>query len=123
MLDPHPGGAGTLRAGPGTGVGDQDRCSRRVTLRRHRSLRKLLRDRGQLSHFWKAHRLDMVRYSEDCAAFMDTNEPLINYLDVSTERCGVLSPETTLMRKAGPQHPKASPQALSCSQSTSQAVS
>uniref|UniRef100_A0A8C6JUE9 cathepsin E n=1 Tax=Melopsittacus undulatus TaxID=13146 RepID=A0A8C6JUE9_MELUD len=53
-----------------------------VTLRRQRSLRKLLRDRGQLSHFWKAHRLDMVQYSEDCAAFMDTNEPLINYLDM-----------------------------------------
>ncbi|KQL51984.1 cathepsin E-like protein [Amazona aestiva] len=55
---------------------------KRVTLRRHRSLRKLLRDRGQLSHFWKAHRLDMVQYSEDCAAFTDTNEPLINYLDM-----------------------------------------
>ncbi|XP_030329284.1 cathepsin E [Strigops habroptila] len=55
---------------------------KRVTLRRHRSLRKLLRDRGQLSHFWKAHRLDMVQYSEDCSASMDTNEPLINYLDM-----------------------------------------
>lgn len=55
---------------------------KRVTLKRHRSLRKLLRERGQLSHFWKAHRLDMVQYSEDCAAFMDTNEPLINYLDM-----------------------------------------
>uniref|UniRef100_A0A8B9FEQ7 cathepsin E n=1 Tax=Amazona collaria TaxID=241587 RepID=A0A8B9FEQ7_9PSIT len=82
MLDLHPSGAGAPRAGTGTGVGDQDHCSRRVTLRRHRSLRKLLRDRGQLSHFWKAHRLDMVQYSEDCAAFMDTNEPLINYLDM-----------------------------------------
>ncbi|XP_010011005.1 PREDICTED: cathepsin E, partial [Nestor notabilis] len=49
---------------------------------RARSLRKLLRDRGQLSHFWKAHRLDMVQYSEDCSAFTDTNEPLINYLDM-----------------------------------------
>ncbi|NWQ83669.1 CATE protein, partial [Columbina picui] len=56
---------------------------RRVTLTRHRSLRKALRDRGQLSHFWKAHRLDMVQYSEDCAAFTEDSEPLINYLDVS----------------------------------------
>ncbi|NXW40166.1 CATE protein, partial [Nyctiprogne leucopyga] len=55
---------------------------KRVTLRRHRSLRKLLRERGQLSHFWKAHRLDMIQYSQDCAAFTDTNEPLINYLDM-----------------------------------------
>ncbi|NXC74447.1 CATE protein, partial [Anhinga anhinga] len=54
----------------------------RVTLTRHRSLRKSLRDRGQLSHFWKAHKLDMVQYSEDCNAFIDANEPLINYLDM-----------------------------------------
>uniref|UniRef100_A0A8C8BAV4 cathepsin E n=1 Tax=Otus sunia TaxID=257818 RepID=A0A8C8BAV4_9STRI len=56
--------------------------SPRVTLVRHRSLRKMLRDRGQLSHFWKAHGLDMVQYSEDCAAFTEANEPLINYLDM-----------------------------------------
>ncbi|XP_009705415.1 PREDICTED: cathepsin E [Cariama cristata] len=42
----------------------------------------LKRDRGQLSHFWKAHKLDMVRYSEDCSAFMEANEPLINYMDM-----------------------------------------
>ncbi|NXQ82682.1 CATE protein, partial [Nyctibius grandis] len=55
---------------------------KRVTLKRHRSLRKSLRDRGQLSHFWKAHKLDTVQYSDDCAAFTEANEPLINYLDV-----------------------------------------
>jgi len=54
-----------------------------VTLTRHRSLRKSLRDRGQLSQFWKAHRLDMVQYSQDCSLFGEANEPLINYLDVS----------------------------------------
>ncbi|NWR54144.1 CATE protein, partial [Bucorvus abyssinicus] len=54
----------------------------RVTLMRHRSLRKVLRDRGQLSHFWKAYKLDMVQYSEDCNAFTEANEPLINYLDM-----------------------------------------
>ncbi|KFP55227.1 Cathepsin E, partial [Cathartes aura] len=61
----------------------------RVALTRRRSLRKSLRDRGQLSHFWKAHRLDMVQYSEDCAAFKEVNEPLINYLD--TEYFGQIS--------------------------------
>ncbi|KAK2526473.1 hypothetical protein Q9233_008243 [Columba guinea] len=55
---------------------------KRVTLTRHRSLRKSLRDRGQLSHFWKTHRLDMVQYSQDCTAFTETSEPLINYLDL-----------------------------------------
>ncbi|NXX44865.1 CATE protein, partial [Tricholaema leucomelas] len=54
----------------------------RVPLTRRRSLRKLLRDRGQLSHFWKAHKIDMVQYTEDCSAFRDANEPLINYLDL-----------------------------------------
>nr|XP_009943319.1 PREDICTED: cathepsin E [Opisthocomus hoazin] len=38
---------------------DRDRPSCRVPLKRHRSLRKSLRDHGQLSHFWKAHRLAM----------------------------------------------------------------
>ncbi|NXG43134.1 CATE protein, partial [Psilopogon haemacephalus] len=54
----------------------------RVALTRHRSLRKQLRDQGQLSHFWKAHKIDMVQYSQDCSAFVDTNEPLVNYLDL-----------------------------------------
>ncbi|XP_052554301.1 cathepsin E [Tympanuchus pallidicinctus] len=59
-------------------------CSglKRVTLTRHRSLRKSLRDRGQLSQFWKAHRLDMVQYTQDCSLFGEANEPLINYLDM-----------------------------------------
>lgn len=88
----HPGGTGTLRVDVGTAGHRQRPCPRpsdpgpllrRVTLTRHRSLRKSLRDRGQLSHFWKAHRLDMVQYSEDCAAFAEASEPLITYLDVS----------------------------------------
>ncbi|KFQ07560.1 Cathepsin E, partial [Leptosomus discolor] len=61
----------------------------RVTLVRHRSLRKVLRDRGQLSQFWKAHKLNMVQYTEDCSAFTEANEPLINYLD--TEYFGQIS--------------------------------
>ncbi|XP_074833421.1 cathepsin E [Carettochelys insculpta] len=54
----------------------------RVPLRRHRSLRKILREHGQLSIFWKAQKLDMVQYTEDCSAVPETNEPLINYLDM-----------------------------------------
>ncbi|XP_062450951.1 cathepsin E [Rhea pennata] len=55
---------------------------RRVALARRRSLRRSLRDRGQLARFWKAHRLDMLQYSEDCDAFKEASEPLINYLDM-----------------------------------------
>ncbi|KYO21621.1 cathepsin E [Alligator mississippiensis] len=54
----------------------------RVPLRRHKSLRKILRDRRQLSDFWKAHKLDMIQYTEDCSVFQEANEPLINYLDM-----------------------------------------
>uniref|UniRef100_A0A674JH63 cathepsin E n=1 Tax=Terrapene triunguis TaxID=2587831 RepID=A0A674JH63_9SAUR len=56
---------------------------RKVPLRRHKSLRKILREHGQLSKFWKAQKLDMIQYTEDCSAVPETNEPLINYLDVS----------------------------------------
>ncbi|KAM9369378.1 cathepsin E [Phaethornis superciliosus] len=55
---------------------------KRVTLTRHRSLRQLLRDRGQLSHFWQSYQLDMLRYREVCTIFTEANEPLINYLDI-----------------------------------------
>ncbi|NWT23093.1 CATE protein, partial [Cardinalis cardinalis] len=54
---------------------------RRVPLSRRRSLRKLLRERGQLSHLWRARDAPDAS-SEDCATFSETNEPLINYLDM-----------------------------------------
>ncbi|NXQ39620.1 CATE protein, partial [Catharus fuscescens] len=58
---------------------------RRVPLSRRRSLRKLLRDRhgdqGQLLHLWRAQ-AGQDTSSEACAAFLETNEPLINYLDM-----------------------------------------
>ncbi|NWY76971.1 CATE protein, partial [Erithacus rubecula] len=60
---------------------------RRVPLSRRRSLRKLLRDRGrerergQLSQLWRAQ-AGLDSSSEACAAFLETNEPLINYLDM-----------------------------------------
>lgn len=132
-LDLHPGGAGTLRVDVGAAgyrqhpwpwVSDQDPCSPRVTLKRHPSLKKSLRDRGQLSHFWKSHKLDMVQYSEDCTAFTEANEPLINYLDVSVvaSRAGGYRvpavcrrhPKSTLVCMSGPQCPNASHKAHAC---------
>uniref|UniRef100_A0A8C8SBK3 cathepsin E n=1 Tax=Pelusios castaneus TaxID=367368 RepID=A0A8C8SBK3_9SAUR len=62
-----------------------------VPLRRHKSLRKILREHGQLAKFWKAQNLDMVHYTEDCSAVPETNEPLINYLDVSYRYFGQIS--------------------------------
>ncbi|NWV36287.1 CATE protein, partial [Grantiella picta] len=54
---------------------------RRVPLARRRSLRKVLRDRGRLSHLWTAQG-GQDTTSEDCAAFSETNEPLMSYLDM-----------------------------------------
>ncbi|XP_069910986.1 cathepsin E isoform X1 [Oryctolagus cuniculus] len=54
----------------------------RVPLRRQPSLRKKLRAQGQLSEFWKAHKVDMVQYTETCTMEQSANEPLINYLDM-----------------------------------------
>ncbi|XP_013909634.1 PREDICTED: cathepsin E [Thamnophis sirtalis] len=54
----------------------------RVTLKRHRSLRQILRERGQLTQFWKKYKIDMIQYTQDCSVFKETNEPLFNYFDV-----------------------------------------
>ncbi|XP_043818958.1 cathepsin E [Dromiciops gliroides] len=61
----------------------------RVPLKRHKSLRKTLRERGQLSHFWETHKLDMVQFIDSCSQVQSANEPLINYLDM--EYFGVIS--------------------------------
>ncbi|XP_006834134.1 PREDICTED: cathepsin E [Chrysochloris asiatica] len=54
----------------------------RVPLRRHQSLRKKLRARGQLAEFWKSQNLDMIQFTETCTRDQNANEPLINYLDM-----------------------------------------
>lgn len=59
-----------------------------MPLRRHQSLRKKLRARGQLSEFWKSQNLDMIQFTESCTMNQDTNEPLINYLDVRHSGAG-----------------------------------
>ncbi|XP_068930802.1 cathepsin E [Petaurus breviceps papuanus] len=61
----------------------------RIPLRRHKSLRKILRERGQLSQFWETHKLDMVQFTDSCSQDQTANEPLINYLDM--EYFGVIS--------------------------------
>nr|XP_016850956.1 PREDICTED: cathepsin E [Anolis carolinensis] len=54
----------------------------RVPLKRHKSLRNILRERGELSKFWKSYKVDNIQYTQDCSAFQEANEPLLNYFDV-----------------------------------------
>nr|BAU16177.1 cathepsin E [Cynops pyrrhogaster] len=54
----------------------------RVTLKRKKSVRKAMKERGKLSDFWKSQNLDMVQYEDSCPSAQGTNEPLINYMDV-----------------------------------------
>nr|XP_033775208.1 cathepsin E [Geotrypetes seraphini] len=54
----------------------------RLPLKRQKSIRRILKERGKLSEFWKSQHLDMVQYSESCPSDQSTNEPLINYMDV-----------------------------------------
>ncbi|XP_003767673.1 cathepsin E [Sarcophilus harrisii] len=61
----------------------------RLPLKRHKSLRKTLRERGQLSQFWETHKLDMLQFTDFCSQDQSENEPLINYLDM--EYYGVIS--------------------------------
>lgn len=63
-------------------LGQAQGALQRVALKRHQSLRKKLRARGQLSEFWKSQNLDMIQFTESCNKDQSTNEPLINYLDV-----------------------------------------
>nr|XP_026243281.1 cathepsin E isoform X1 [Urocitellus parryii] len=63
-------------------LGQAQGALHRVALKRHQSLRKKLRARGQLSEFWKSQNLDMIQFTESCTKDQGTNEPLINYLDV-----------------------------------------
>ncbi|KAH0520121.1 Cathepsin E [Microtus ochrogaster] len=58
----------------------------RVPLRRHQSVRKKLRAQGLLSDFWKSQNLDMIQFTESCQMDQSTNEPLINYLDLTSKK-------------------------------------
>ncbi|XP_063307593.1 cathepsin E [Pelobates fuscus] len=54
----------------------------RVPLKRKKTLRNILKEKGQLSHLWKSQGLDMIQYTETCSTSGAPNEPLLNYMDV-----------------------------------------
>ncbi|KAM4701311.1 cathepsin E [Discoglossus pictus] len=54
----------------------------RVPLKRLKSMRKALKEKGKLANLWTSQGLDMVQYAESCAAGQAPSEPLINYMDV-----------------------------------------
>ncbi|KAM4795757.1 cathepsin E [Rhinophrynus dorsalis] len=54
----------------------------RIPLKRQKSMRKALKEKGKLSSLWTSQGLDMVQYSDSCALGQTPSEPLINYMDV-----------------------------------------
>nr|AAI53793.1 Cathepsin E2 [Xenopus laevis] len=54
----------------------------RVPLKRQKSIRKTLKEKGKLSHVWTQQGIDMVQYTDSCNNDQAPSEPLINYMDV-----------------------------------------
>ncbi|KAM9320198.1 cathepsin E [Gastrophryne carolinensis] len=61
----------------------------RIPLKRQKSLRKTLKEKGKLSHIWTKHGLDFLQESESCNTPETASEPLSNYMD--TEYFGEIS--------------------------------
>ncbi|XP_053560643.1 cathepsin E [Bombina bombina] len=54
----------------------------RVPLKRQKSMRKSLKEKGRLHRLWTSQGLDMIQYTESCNLGQTPSEPLINYMDV-----------------------------------------
>nr|DBA33919.1 TPA: hypothetical protein GDO54_001538 [Pyxicephalus adspersus] len=54
----------------------------RIPLKRQKSLRKTLQEKGKLSHLWTKQGVDFLQYSDSCNSPETASEPLMNYLDV-----------------------------------------
>ncbi|KAG8430873.1 hypothetical protein GDO86_019830 [Hymenochirus boettgeri] len=53
----------------------------RIPLKKKKSIRKALKEKGLLSSLWSKQGLDLVQYTESCTE-QAPSEPLINYMDV-----------------------------------------
>ncbi|XP_040193555.1 cathepsin E isoform X2 [Rana temporaria] len=54
----------------------------RIPLKRHKSLRKILKENGKLSHLWTQQGNEFLQLSDSCSSPETASEPLMNYLDV-----------------------------------------
>ncbi|XP_048467772.1 cathepsin E-A-like [Rhincodon typus] len=58
-------------------------CLKRIPLKKHKSIKQTMREKGMLSYFWEHHKMDMVQMGQpqECSAIQKTAEPLLNYMD------------------------------------------
>ncbi|XP_038675204.1 cathepsin E-A-like [Scyliorhinus canicula] len=58
-------------------------CLKRIPLKKHKSIKQTMKEKGILSYFWEHHRIDMVQLgqAQECSAIQKSTEPLLNYMD------------------------------------------
>uniref|UniRef100_UPI00398F1363 cathepsin E-A-like n=1 Tax=Pristiophorus japonicus TaxID=55135 RepID=UPI00398F1363 len=58
-------------------------CLTRIPLKRHKSIRQTMKEKGILSDFWEHHKIDMLQWgqTQECSAIQKSAEPLLNYMD------------------------------------------
>ncbi|GCB67925.1 hypothetical protein scyTo_0015175 [Scyliorhinus torazame] len=58
-------------------------CLTRIPLKKHKSIKQTMKEKGILSYFWEHHKMDMVQLgqAQECSAIQRSTEPLLNYMD------------------------------------------
>ncbi|XP_067863690.1 cathepsin E-A-like [Heptranchias perlo] len=58
-------------------------CLKRIALKRHKSIKQTMKEKGILSDFWEHHKIDMIQWgqTQECSAMQKSTEPLLNYMD------------------------------------------
>ncbi|XP_032898107.1 cathepsin E-like [Amblyraja radiata] len=66
-------------------------CLHRIPLKRHKSIRQRMREKGMLPEFWEHNKLDLIQRgnTQQCSTLQTSTEPLLNYMD--TQYAGIIS--------------------------------
>ncbi|XP_059806072.1 cathepsin E-A-like isoform X1 [Hypanus sabinus] len=66
-------------------------CLKRIPLKRYKSIKQMMREKGILTNFWEHNKLDMVQQgqSQECSRLQASTEPLLNYMN--SQYAGMIS--------------------------------
>ncbi|XP_051891099.1 cathepsin E-A-like [Pristis pectinata] len=58
-------------------------CLKRIPLKRYKSIKQTMKEKGILTDFWEHNKLDMVQWgqSQECSKLQASAEPLLNYMN------------------------------------------